>query len=78
MKMYYHSADGIVEFKLVTDPDEALYWKNYKVKLSDIKIVTPCDRSTAASLRREILEDMKESSHEPKKVNSIKRLRERS
>ena len=58
-RMFYESEDGLIEFKLVTDPKEVLYWATYKLKLSDIKILTKCDRSTAAKYRHEILDDIK-------------------
>ena len=58
-RMFYKSEDGLIEYKIVTDPEEAMYWVTYKLKLSNIKILTKCDRSTAAKYRREILEDIK-------------------
>ena len=47
-----------IEYLLLTDPPEAIYWKTYKLKKSHIKLLTKVDRSQAAELRSEILEDI--------------------
>jgi hypothetical protein len=48
-----------IEFQLHTDPPEALFWSTYRLKKSDISIVTKgLDRSAKAELRQEILDEI--------------------
>ena len=54
MNMFY----GDIEYTLRTDPAEAMYWSTYKLKKSDIKILTKASRTDAARLRQEILDDI--------------------
>lgn len=58
MKMYYCEDDLIVEYALKTDPPDAEFWSTYKLKKSDIKIVTKMNRSDAAEMRTKILTDI--------------------
>lgn len=58
MQMFYKRDGWLVEYKLVTDPAEAMYWTTHRLKKSEIKIMTQCDRETAAQLRQEILDDI--------------------
>ena len=50
-------------YQLVTKPLAALYWKvsSYKLKLSDIKIVTKCAGEQRKELKRLVLRDIQES-----------------
>ena len=52
--MFYND----IEYTLRTDPPEAMYWSTYKLKKSDIKILSNTNRSEAAKLRQEILDDI--------------------
>lgn len=54
MQMFY----GDIEYTLVTDPPEAMYWKTYKLKKSHIKLIDKFDRTTAARIKQEIYEDI--------------------
>lgn len=61
---FYVDIDGEKwQYMLVTDPPAALYWQpaSYKLKLSDIKIVTKCSPEDRKRLRREILKDILDS-----------------
>lgn len=56
MEMFFTDEDGtVIQYDLVTDPPEAMYWTTYKLKKSHIKIISKMDRSTAASYREKIL-----------------------
>jgi len=48
---------------LVTDPPAALYWQpaSYKLRLSDIKVVSKCSPEDRKRLRREIIKDILDS-----------------
>lgn len=59
--MYYERDGTLIEYRLLTDPPEAVYWLTYKLKKSDIKLVTKFDRSTAAQIKQEIYEDILEN-----------------
>ena len=61
MKMTYHREGGDVDYTLVTDPPEAMYWTTYKLKKAHIKLLGKFDRSEAALIKQEILDDIKES-----------------
>ena len=67
MHMYYKRDGSKVEYKLVTDPKEATVWSTHRLKKSEIKIMTKCDRTTAAELRQEILDDILEREPNPSK-----------
>ncbi len=56
--MYYERDGTLIEYRLLTDPPEAIYWQTYKLKKSDIKLVSKFDRSTAAEIKQEIFEDI--------------------
>lgn len=56
MDMFFTDEDGtIIQYDLVTDPPEAMYWTTYKLKKSHIKIISKMDRTEAASYREKIL-----------------------
>ena len=60
---FYLDIDGETwQYMLVTDPEAALYWQpsSYKLKLSDIKVVSKCSPEDRKRLRREILKDIEE------------------
>lgn len=67
MQMFYKRDGWLVEYKLVTDPTEAMYWTTHRLKKSEIKIITQCDRETAAQLRQEILDDILSREPNPSK-----------
>jgi len=56
--MYYERDGTLIEYRLFTNPPEAAYWQTYKLKKSDIKLVSKFDRSTAAEIKQEIFEDI--------------------
>ena len=59
MQYFYCDPDhGLVEFTYKTEPPEGVYWSTYKLKKSDIKILTKMDRAAAAEMRGKILEDI--------------------
>ena len=70
MQMYYKRDVSVVEYKLVTDPKEATVWSTHRLKKSEIKIMTKCDRSTAAQYREEILSDILSREPNPSKKSS--------
>ena len=60
---FYLDIDGETwQYMLVTDPEAALYWQpsSYKLRLSDIKVVSKCSPEDRKRLRREILKDIEE------------------
>ena len=65
MQMFYKRDGKLVEYKLVTDPEEAMYWTTHRLKKSEIKIMTQCDGQTAAQIRQEILDDILEREPNP-------------
>ena len=67
MQMFYKRNGSLVEYKIVTDPEEAMYWTTHRLKKSEIKILTQCDRATAAQIRQEILDDILSREPNPSK-----------
>ena len=58
MEMFYTNEDGTtVEYALKTDPPEAAFWQTYKIKKSNIKIITKMSREDRAVYRQKILDD---------------------
>lgn len=56
MEMFFTDEDGtVIQYDLVTDPPEAMYWTTYRLKKSHIKIISKMDRTEAASYREKIL-----------------------
>jgi hypothetical protein len=70
MQMYYKRDGSAVEYKLVTDPKEATVWSTHRLKKSEIKIMTKCDRITAAEYRQEILDDILSREPNPSKKSA--------
>ena len=58
-EMFYRDIDNdLWQFELHTTPPEALYWKNYKIRLEDIKIISKADKHIRNRIRTEILKDI--------------------
>ena len=70
MQMYYKRDGSVVEYKLVTDPKEATVWSTHRLKKSEIKIITKCNRTTAAEYRQEILDDILSLEPNPSKKSA--------
>jgi len=58
---YYKNDNEIYQYKLITDPPEAMYWSTYRLKKSHIKLQTPLDRTTTAQIKQEIFNDINET-----------------
>jgi hypothetical protein len=56
--MYYERDGTVIEYRLSTDPPEAVYWQTYRLKKSDIKLITKFNRSISAQIKQEIYEDI--------------------
>ena len=58
-EMFYRDIDNdLWQFELHTTPPEALYWKNYKIRLEDIKVISKADKHIRNRIRTEILKDI--------------------
>lgn len=59
MQMWHKRENGtMIEFTIVTDPPEALYWMTYKLKVSDIRLITKVPKEDKTHIRREIHEEI--------------------
>ena len=59
MQMWHQRKDKtMIEFVIVTDPPEALYWTTYKLKVADIRLVTKVPSTDKTEIRREIYDDI--------------------
>ena len=73
MQMFFTDNDGsVIEYTLATDPPEAMYWTTYKLKKSDIKILSKTDRSKAALYREKILDSILQGEKETDEYDSNK------
>ena len=70
MEMMYKRDGKLIQYQLVTDPTEAEYWTTHRLKKSEIQIMTKSDRSTAAELRQEILDDIISREPNPSKKST--------
>jgi len=60
-EMFFTDIDGDVwQYELNTDPPEATYWANYKLKLTDIKVISKTDKETKQRVRQEIYKDIQD------------------
>lgn len=58
MKMFYNHEKMLIQYTLKTDPPEAMYWTTYRLKVTDIKILTKLDKQTTAKIRKDIFNDI--------------------
>ena len=71
-EMFYRDIDNeLWQFELHTTPPEALYWKNYKIRLEDIKVISKADKHIKNRIRTEILKDIN-IQDEPKEIRRWK------
>ena len=70
MQQYYKRNSVTIPYKLVTDPLEAMYWSTYRLKKSDIKLLTKFDRSTTAEVQKEIYDDIISREPNPSKKST--------
>lgn len=66
--MWHKKKDGtIIEFVIITNPSEALYWSlsSYKLKLTDIRILTKMPEKEMQIVRKEIFDDIVEKESKP-------------
>ena len=76
MQMWHRREDGtLIEFVIVTDPPEALYWMTYKLKVADIRLVTKVPTENKTHIRREIYEDIVARERAPH-TNTVSKKRE--
>lgn len=58
-EMFFTDIDGDVwQYELRTNPPEAMYWDTYKLKITDIKVLTDANRETKTRVRQEIYRDI--------------------
>ena len=71
-EMFYRDIDNdLWQFELHTTPPEALYWKNYKIRLEDIKVISKADKHIKNRIRTEILKYIN-IQNEPKEIRRWK------
>ena len=59
MQMWHERKNkSLIQFTIVTDPPEALYWTTYKLKVADVRLVTKVPKEEKTHIRREIYEDI--------------------
>ena len=58
-EMFYTDIDGeLWQYELKTDPPEAMYWETYKLKRTDVKVITDADAETKKRIQQEIYKDI--------------------
>ena len=58
-EMFFRDIDGdLWQYELKTNPPEAMYWETYKLKPTDIKVITDADNETKKRVRHEIYKDI--------------------
>ena len=57
--MFFRDIDGdLWQYELKTDPPEAMYWETYKLKRTDVKVITDADAETKKRIQQEIYKDI--------------------
>lgn len=70
-RCFFVREDGTtVEYKLKTDPPEAVFWSTYRLKPAHVKVVGKYDRKTKNALAREICDDIIQSESKQSKPSS--------
>ena len=58
-EMFFRDIDGdLWQYELKTDPPEAMYWETYKLKRTDVKVITDADAETKKRIQQEIYKDI--------------------
>ena len=58
-EMFFRDIDGdLWQYELKINPPEAAYWETYKLKLTDIKVISNADKETKKRIRQEIYKDI--------------------
>mgnify|MGYP003628640628 FL=1 len=58
-EMFFRDIDGDVwQYELKTNPPEAVYWETYKLKPTDIKVISEADTEVKKRIRQEIYKDI--------------------
>lgn len=68
MTCFHVMKDGTeIQFEIVTNPPEALYWapSSYKLKLTDVRIITKMPKKEMQTVRKEIFDDIVEKESKP-------------
>jgi hypothetical protein len=58
---YARSPKEHIGYTLKTDPEEAVFWSTYRLKKSHIKLLDKFDKTTAAEIKQEIFDDIKQT-----------------
>ena len=70
MQMFYTSAGKTVEYMLVTDPVEAIYWTTHRLKKSDVQLVSKFNRSETAEIKQDVFDDIISREPNPSKKST--------
>ena len=70
MQHCYKRHSEIISYQLKTDPLEAIYWSTYRLKKSDIDLLTQFDRTTTAEIKQEIFDDIVSREPNPSKKSA--------
>ena len=76
MKMLYKRDGEFIEYKICTDPPEAVHWSTYRLKKGDIFLKIKLDRKMTAQIKQEILEDILSREPNPGKQSAKKIVRQ--
>tara|TARA_Y100001951_G_scaffold78177_1_gene65711 strand:+ start:28 stop:261 length:234 start_codon:yes stop_codon:yes gene_type:complete len=58
-EMFYKDLDDETwQYELHTNPPEAIHWKNYKIKLKDIMVISTAEVKVKDRIKKEILKDI--------------------
>ena len=72
MKMLYRQQDEFIEYRLATDPVDAVLWSTHRLKKGEIFLKVKLDRKISADIRQEILDDILSREPNPTKKSAPK------
>ena len=70
MKMLYRRHDEFIEYRLATEPVEAVLWSTYRLKKGEIFLKVKLDKKISADIRQEILDDIISREPNPSKKST--------
>ena len=67
MKMLYRRHDEFIEYRLATDPVDAVLWSTHRLKKGEVFLKVKLDKKLSAEIRQEILDDILSREPNPSK-----------
>jgi hypothetical protein len=71
--MLYRRHDEFIEYRLATDPVDAVLWSTHRLKKGEVFLKVKLDKKLSAEIRQEILDDILSREPNPTKKSAPKK-----